>query len=263
MRHLSSRVLFFSVLILALLAPHARAAENVLHVYGPGGPAPAMKEAAEMFGKQHKVQVEVVAGPTDSWLEKAKQDADVVYSGAEYMMSDFVRALGGAIDESTINVLYLRPAAILVRPGNPQHIRGFQDLLRPGLKILVVNGAGQSGLWEDVAGRQGEVKTVRAFRKNIVAFASNSAEAKKTWSEKPEIDAWLIWNIWQVANPTVADVVPLEKTYAIYRDTGVALTQRSKDNALAQQFVQFLQSQSGAQIFAKWGWITPGTKDRR
>lgn len=259
MRRISSLILFISIVILAVLAPKAHA--ETLHVYGPGGPAPAMKEAAEVFGKKHSIDVEVTAGPTDSWLDKAKADADVIYSGAEYMMTDFVRALsgateGGAIDESSIRVLYLRPAAILVRPGNPRHIRGFADLLRPNTKILVVNGAGQAGLWEDVAGRQGNIATVRAFRKNIVAFAPNSADAKKTWTERPEIDAWLIWNIWQVANPSLADVVPLEKTYAIYRDSGVALTQRGKNSVLAVQFVEFLQSSEGAKIFAKWGWMT-------
>ena len=259
MRRLSSLVLFLSIVILAILAPKGHAA--TLHVYGPGGPAPAMKEAAEVFGKSRGAEIQVTAGPTDAWLDKAKADADVIYSGAEYMMSDFVRALGagdagGAIDERSVRVLYLRPAAILVRPGNPRHIRGFNDLLRPTTKILVVNGAGQAGLWEDVAGRQGNIATVRAFRANIVAFAPSSAEAKKIWSERPDIDAWLIWNIWQVANPSVAEVVPLEKSHAIYRDAGVALTQRGNTSALAQQFVAFLQSPEGAKIFAKWGWIT-------
>jgi accessory colonization factor AcfC len=42
-------------------------AEETLFVYGPGGPAPAMKEVAEVFGKAHGVKVEVTAGPTDKW----------------------------------------------------------------------------------------------------------------------------------------------------------------------------------------------------
>ena len=69
--------------------------------------------------------------------------------------------------------------AILVRPGNPKRIRGFQDLLIPGVKVLTVAGAGQTGLWEDVAGRTGDIRMVRALRKNIVfPEAANSAAAK-------------------------------------------------------------------------------------
>jgi hypothetical protein len=39
----------------------------------------------------------------------------------------------------------------------------------------------------------------------------------KPW--RSDIDAWIIWNIWQVANPTVADLVEVEPEYRIYRDT--------------------------------------------
>ena len=42
----------------------AAAAAETLHVYGPGGPLPAVKEAAAAFGKQAGVTVDVVGGPT-------------------------------------------------------------------------------------------------------------------------------------------------------------------------------------------------------
>ena len=75
----------------------------------------------------------------------------------------------------------------------------------------MVQGAGQTGLWEDMAGRKGNIQTVRAFRKNIAVFAANSAEARKAWVEKTDLDAWLIWNIWQVANKDLADLVPIKE----------------------------------------------------
>ena len=228
--------------------------QNVIKVYGPGGPAPAMKEAAAAFGKKAGVSVEVTAGPTPTWIDKAKQNADVIYSGSETMMTDFTVAMEGRIVEETITPLYMRPLAILVRPGNPKRIAGFKDLLIPGTKILVVNGAGQNGAWEDMAGRKGSIDTVRKFRSNIVSYASNSGEARTTWTSKPEIDVWLIWNIWQVANPKLADVVPIEPDYAIYRDTGVGLTAQGAAKPIAKQFVKFLQSEEGSRIFKKWGW---------
>jgi accessory colonization factor AcfC len=117
-------------------------------------------------------------------------------------------------------------------------------------------------MWEDVAGKQGNIGTVKAFRKNIVAYAPNSAEAKKVWIERPDIDAWLIYNIWQIANPTIADLVSVEKEHVIYRDCGIALTAKGMANPLARQFVNFIQSAEGARIFKKWGWIVPdGIRD--
>ena len=237
-----------------LLSASTALGQNVLHVYGPGGPAPAMKEAAAAFGKKAGVSVEVTAGPTPAWIDKAKQNADVIYSGSETMMTDFTVAMEGRIVAETITPLYLRPLAILVRPGNPKRITGFKDLLIPGTKILVVNGAGQNGAWEDMAGRKGSIDTVRKFRSNIVSYANNSAEARTTWTSKPDIDVWLIWNIWQVANPKLADVVPIEPDYAIYRDTGVGLTTQGAAKPGAKEFVKFLQSEEGSRIFKKWGW---------
>ncbi|WP_313464954.1 substrate-binding domain-containing protein, partial [Achromobacter sp.] len=138
-----------------LAAAPAWAAPDV-NVYGPGGPAPAMKEAAAAFGKMHGVTVNITAGPTPAWADKAKQDADVLFSGAENMMSGFASALPGVFDLRDARTLYLRPSAILVRPGNPKGISGFKDLLKPGIKVMAVSGAGQTGLWEDVAGRLGD-----------------------------------------------------------------------------------------------------------
>nr|HAQ94611.1 ABC transporter substrate-binding protein [Afipia sp.] len=120
---------------------------------------------------------------------------------------------------------------------------------------LVVNGAGQQGLWEDMAGRTGEIAKVKALRAKIVAFAPNSAAARQTWTERPDIDAWIIWTIWQVSNPSLADLVEVEPEYRIYRDTGVGLTRRGQGNPAAKEFVAYLRSPEGAAIFRKWGWI--------
>lgn len=242
-------------LILVLALP-AWAAET-LHVYGPGGPAPAMKRAAAEYGAAHGISVVVTAGPTPQWQASAMQDADVIYSGAENMMSGFDTALPGLFDLRDATPLYLRPSVILVRPGNPRHIRGLRDLLTPGLRVLTVAGAGQTGLWEDMAGRTGDIRIVRALRANI-AFpeAANSAIAKQRWQDDTTLDAWIIWNIWQVANPQLAEVVPVEREFRIWRDTGVVLTTRGKHNPHAAGFVAFLQSARGRAIFADAGWRT-------
>ncbi|SNB47247.1 substrate-binding domain-containing protein [Geobacter sp. DSM 9736] len=232
-------------------------AQEVIRLYGPGGPAPAMKEAATTFGKKAGVQIEITAGPSSQWVDRAKKDADIIYSGSETMMTDLVFALEGIISHTDVRPLYLRPLSMLVRPGNPRAIKGFNDLLRPDVKILVVNGAGQSGVWEDMAGRKGDIGTVRTIRGNIAAFAKSSAEARQMWMERQDIDVWLIWNIWQVANRELAETVPLEPEYRIYRDTGIALTLQGKGKPAARGFADFLASPEGAKIFRKWGWITP------
>lgn len=171
------------------------------------------------------------------------------------MMTDFASAMGGQLVEQTIVPLYLRPAAILVRPGNPRQIKGLADLVDRDLKVLVVNGAGQQGLWEDMAGRTGDIAKVRRLRSKIVAFAANSAIARKAWIDRPDIDAWIILTIWQKSNPSLADLIEVEPEYRVYRDTGIGLTGRRQEKAPAKASVTFLQSPEARAIFRKWGWI--------
>ena len=245
-----------TILMLILAATIVTASAEALKVYGPGGPLPPIKEAAEIFGKAHDVTIDVVAGPTPQWIDQAKKDADLIFSGSETMMTDFVRMFEGRIDTVDVVPLYLRASAILVRPGNPGGIHGLKDLFAPGRKVLVVNGAGQNGLWEDMAGHLGDIASVKALRANIKVFAGNSADAKKAWVDDPTLDAWIIWNIWQVANPALAEIVAVEPYHRIYRDTGIVLTIAGKTKPQAKAFQNFLGSEEGAAIFAKWGWIT-------
>lgn len=251
---MSRSIFHVAGLLSALLTWSGAFAAEPLHVYGPGGPLPAMKEAAAEFGRAHGIAIEVTAGPTSQWIDRAKADADLIFSGSEVMMSDFISAMPD-VDAGSVHALYLRPAAILVRPGNPEHISGVADLLKPGRRILVVNGAGQQGLWEDVAGRLGDIDSVRAFRANIAKFAANSGEARQSWINDKSIDAWLIWTIWQAANPTLADQVAVEPQFAIYRDTGIALTKRGEARPEAKEFAVFLGAPAASAIFAKWGWL--------
>lgn len=283
----SHRFVSFGVALLSAVSPiSAGAAEpegppapvvapqTVLHVYGPGGPAPAMREAAAIFGRDRGISITVTAGPTSGWSAALERDGDLVYSGSEAMMADFLGRFADSLRPESYRPLYLRPAALLVRPGNPRHIAGFRDLLKAGMRVQVVNGAGQVGLWEDIAGRDGSIATLARFRSRIAHAAPNSAEALKAWQEDRTLDAWLIFPSWAIDHPGVAEVVPLEPRYRLYRDCGVALTRRGADKPLARAFVAFLASARGQAIFARHGWMreaddktqdgrSPATQHRR
>lgn len=118
------------------------AASQTLHVYGPGGPLVPMKECAEVHTKQTHIPVEVMAGPEDKWMTSAQGNADVIYGGAEYMLTQFGQKHPGFLQDGSHWELYRRAIGILVRKNNPKHIRDLADLTKPGIKILDVNGAG-------------------------------------------------------------------------------------------------------------------------
>lgn len=243
--------LFYTLLFCLLIPAIARAQKDTLFVYGPGGPLSPFKECAQKFGQQNNVVVKVTGGPEANWIEDAKRKGDVVYGGAEYMLTSFISAHPELAAVATRTSLYQRGAAILVRPGNPKHIKNLKDLGKEGIRILDVNGAGQLGYWEDIAGRQ---HLIAAVSRNIKQSFANTALAIAEWKRNPNYDAWIIYASWHYNLKEVTDMVPLPEAQQVYRGTPVVLTQKGAGNAAAQNFLSFLKSAPAHKIFQKWGW---------
>jgi accessory colonization factor AcfC len=244
--------LFLAVALAALALP-TRGAEkiSVLRIYGPGGPLVPLAECGKLFAGERKVQVRVDGGPEQRWLEMARADGDLVFDAAEYMLTDFMRRHPGLLDPATRTSLYPQPAAILVRPGNPKGIRGLEDLARPGVRLLDVIGAGQLGLWEDLAGRKG---LIPALQRNIAASFANTAEAIAAWRDRPELDAWITFESWHHRLREDTAVVRLPEAEQLLRGTPIAVTARSEQRALALAFLEFARGEACHAAFRKQGW---------
>jgi accessory colonization factor AcfC len=229
----------------------AAAQGKVLHVYGPGGPLGPMEECGRLFTQEKGVEVKVTAGPTPKWIEQAKENADLVFGGAEYMLTDFMLKYPGLVDAKSRTSLYIRAAGILVRKGNPKKIKSLKDLAREGVRLIDVNGAGQLGLWEDLAGDQG---LIPGMQRNIALSVATSAEAIDKWKTMPELDAWITYESWHYRLKDLTDLVRLPQAQRLYRGTPIALTTISKQRDLAQQFIDFLKTEQAHKVFQKWGW---------
>lgn len=241
------------LMIFLFLLPLSLRAEEALQVFGPGGPALSMKACAASFEKSKGIKTTVTSGPTDKWADQAV-NADIFYSGSENMMDGFADKFSN-LDKATIQTHYLRPSAILVRPKNPKKIKGIKDLVKQDLKIMVVNGAGQVGMWEDIIGGLKSAEALNKFRSNTVFAAKNTGEAEKKWNEDPSIDAWLVFNIWGKRNPESAQIISTEKNLTIYRSMGTALASSTKNKANAMQFIDFVKSKDCQKIFQQEGWF--------
>jgi accessory colonization factor AcfC len=157
----------------------------------------------------------------------------------------------------TVEPIYIRPAVIAVRKGNPKQITSFNDLLKDGIRIVVTEGAGVAntsgtGSWEDVAGRTGSLQDVKKFRKNIVGSGKGSGAAFKMFKSR-NADAWITWPNWPINHPDELALVKLSADRTIWRDVNVALAPDADPGA--QQFLDFLNSDRGAEIMKTEGWI--------
>jgi accessory colonization factor AcfC len=217
-----------------------------IEVYGPGGPLAPMKECAEIFSKQRNVEVVVIAGPESQWIERAKTDADIIFGGAEYMLTDFALKYPALVDAKERTELYPRAAGILVRKGNPKKINSLDDLTRSGIRIIDVNGAGQLGLWEDMAGAKG---LIPGIAKNIALSVKTSAEAIEKWKQMPDLDAWITYESWHYRLKDETDLVRLPQSEKIYRGTPIVITKTAENRGIAQEFAKFLQSAEAIPAF--------------
>jgi accessory colonization factor AcfC len=111
----------------SLLVKAQGADVSELRAYGPGGPLEPIRECARAFSNQEGVQVTVTGGPEEQWIAQARKDADVVFGGADYMLTQLTLKYPDLINPLTRTELYTRGAVILVRKGNPKNIAEFKD----------------------------------------------------------------------------------------------------------------------------------------
>ncbi|WP_347260409.1 extracellular solute-binding protein [Rudaea sp.] len=232
------------------------AKDGVVRLYGAGGPDTAFRKVAEAFQKKTGIQVVITSGPESTWTRKAQANADILWGTAEQDITAFLETYKD-FSSSEVMPIYMRPAIIAVQKGNPKGIRGFDDLLKDGIKIVVTEGAGVAntsgtGVWEDVAGRLGRLDDVKRFRKNIVAFGKGSGAAYKAFVAM-HADAWITWPDWPITHADQADMVPFSRERTIWRDVNVVLAPDADPDA--RKFIDFLSSEEGATIMKTEGWV--------
>jgi len=262
--HLGITLKVLAILWASLGGAGGGPAQSLVAVYGGEGPAFPVIEAAAEFERTTGVHVEVVSGSPEEWLSDAAVDADLLFSSAEFMMAKFLTDDTLDTDASTVTALYRRPSAILVRPGNPRKIKDLPDLLKPGTRVMVVTGSGQTGLWEDMAAGAAEPDFAAELRRHITVHAATSTAACALWRERADVDAWITWNIWVKPLRDEATLVEVSPQYRIYRQSSAVLTARGSAKPSAKKFLKYLTSPAGAEIFETWGWssLAPAPNSR-
>lgn len=229
--------------------------DGIVYLYGPGGPHTALIRAGEAFTKKTGTTVRIVFGPESKWTEDAQRNADIIWGASEQSMTAFLQTYK-EFDSDDVEPIYLRRAVIAVQKGNPKRIKTFEDLIQPGMRIVVTEGAGVyntsgTGVWEDIAGRLGSLNDVQAFRRNIVAYSKGSGASFRAFNEL-KADAWITWIHWPLTHPNDADIVELSSDRVIYRDLNVVTN--AKADSEATEFIEFLKDEEATDIFKSEGW---------
>ena len=229
--------------------------DGVVKLYGAGGPHTAFQKVADAWRAKTGQKVEIIAGPEKKWSPLAQKDADILWGTSEQSMTAFLETYR-TFSSDQVEPIYIRPTIIAVKTGNPKGISGFSDLLKPGMKIVVTEGAGVyntsgTGAWEDVAGRLGNLEDVRKFRKNIIVFAKGSGASYRAFKSM-DADAWITWPNWP-ASKSELEQVDIASDRTVWRDVNVALSPNADPEA--QDFLNFLLTEEAQKLMLTEGWV--------
>lgn len=235
---------------------HHQAQDGVLRLYGACGPQNALRKVADAWERINDLRVRITCGPEASWSGQAQVNADIIWGTSEQSMTAFLQSLPSFPSKDVVPI-YLRPAIIAVKTGNPRSIQRFEDLLQPGIRIVVTEGSGiantsGTGIWEDIAGRLGRLEDVKRFRRNIVAFSAGSGASFKAFQEL-DADAWITWPEWAVDNPKVLLAIPISSDRIIWRDLNIALSTSADPQAAS--FLEFLVSDKAQKLMRSEGYV--------
>ena len=230
--------------------------DGVVKLYGAGGPHTAFRKVAAVWETKTGNKVEIIAGPESLWSASAQKDADILWGTSEQSMTAFLETYK-TFTSKQIEPIYIRPTVIAVKKGNPKHIKGFDDLLENGMKIIVTEGAGVyntsgTGAWEDVAGRLGKLGDVAKFRRNIVSFSKGSGASFRAFKSM-DADAWITWPNWPTTKSDVLQMIAISPERTIWRDVNLALSPDADPQAKA--FLEFLITPQAQKIMATEGWV--------
>ncbi len=155
---------------------------------------------------------------------------------------------------------------LVVRKGNPKHITGWDDLIRPGVDVITPNpSTSGSARWNVLAGYGAELKEGKTpgqalayiktlLTKNVTVQDASGSAAMQTFTGGKG-DVLLSYESEAIAaqkkGANVDYVVP-KQTMLI--ETPIAVTTKSKNAAAAQTFVNWLWTPAAQTTWAKQGY---------
>jgi sulfate/thiosulfate transport system substrate-binding protein len=172
-------------------------------------------------------------------------------------------------DLPNAGVLNRTPFIILVRPGNPQGIAGFQELARPGIGVVhpdpLTSGGAQWGILAEYGSAlrttgdpQAALEQLHGIWSNVVAQAS-SARAARTQFENGFGDALITYEQEALRDRELgrlkSEIVYPHSTILSEHTLVVVEKNIDPDNRdLVDAFIQFLWSDAAQRIFIEYGF---------
>jgi len=221
-------------------------------------------EFVSSFGGSGTVTNQIVMGvPAQVALLSLESDADRL-ADAGVIARDSWKRLPNS------GVLNLTPFIIVVRPGNPLGIHGFEDLAKPGVRVvhpdpMTSGGANWAIVAEYGSGFRGSPggpaageAVLAGVWKNVVAQAS-SARAARTQFENGFGDALVTYErdaLYDKSRGRLRAEIAYPPRTILSEHTLIVVDRniRPRERALVDRFVRFLWSEEAQKVFVRFGF---------
>jgi molybdate transport system substrate-binding protein len=239
---------------------------------GSGGPTlelfvgsatkPATEEVAKLFEDRYDVNVELHFGGSGAMLSQMKLTGhgDIYFPGS----SDFMEKAKKedlVLPDSERRVVYLIPA-INVQKGNPKNIQSLEDLARPDVTVAIAEPETVCvGLYAaEILEKAGLSESIRP---KIATYAESCSKTAQLVTLKT-VDAVIGWRVFQYWNPDEVETIYLQPNQIPRIGyVPIAVGKSSKQSVLAQQFIDFVTSDVGQAVYAKWHYLTTEEEARK
>jgi molybdate transport system substrate-binding protein len=245
------------VFLLLFLSQIAQASPEKILVFAGAASKPATEEAIHSFQKEFGIPVDVVFGGSGFVLAQMRlaKKGDLYFPGSSDFMEK-AKAERLVLPETERVVTYLIPT-INVQKGNPKGIHSLKDLTKRGIRVAIANPEQVCvGMYAvEIVEKNLGPSEKESFKKNVVNYTESCEKTANAISLKA-VDAVLGWRVFQYWDPGRIETIYL-KPDEIPRIgyIPIAVSRFSRNQTLAQRFVDFLLSSQGKAIFQKYHYL--------
>lgn len=225
-----------------------QSAPEGLLLYCGAGIRPPVDELVEVFERNYGIKVALDYAGTEVLMSKMKlgRQGDLYMPGDKHYVEQAAQA--GMI-LSQRSVCYWVPT-VLVQKGNPKKIRGLEDLLKPGIKL---------GLGDSKACAIGRTSKLILEKNNIkwddiqknLAYQSLTVNELGMQIQAQALDAVIVWDAIARYYSKYGDEIPIPPETNIISTVDIGVLKFTKNQEQAKNFVDFITSETGRQIFQK------------
>jgi molybdate transport system substrate-binding protein len=224
-----------------------------LLLYCGAGIRPPADELVDVFEREYGIKVAPDYAGSEVLLSKIKlvRRGDLYMPGDKHYVEQAVKA---DMILSRKSVCYWVPT-ILVQKGNPKEIHSLDDLLKPGIKL---------GLGDSDACAIGRT-TKKILQKNGIAwedlqknlvFQSLTVNELGLQIQAEALDAVIVWDAMARYYIDHGDEIPIPVEKNVISTVDIGVLKFTKNQKQAEQFVDFITSGAGQQIFQKHNYST-------